>query len=356
MKKVLVFLCVVLASMSCSKTNDFQTAKSSDAVLFNYQIVFDRPTSYSGVQNDLTSIDGQKVFVHTFESTSGTQFRGFIPVSLDQDLSLSEFRSRIDDGMTGLEFESEGMLDMDRLSLRKSENVYDVSEILVSGSKAPKDEVANTFPSARVIQMETKTCPENHPDTNVQHKMLSSSLDSWIPDAFAYNIAPSSSFPGKRFLATGMIWTTQNPFGPWSSSSVTFEPDFNLNNHSNSQLGPGTYLDNAQYINGVPNVVYAASSLPLAYLDTRDLDPNYVKTFTIGCPDATQINHNTIYLNYIVTNVGNTNIDNAGVVFQRGYIWPSWMYNTWSVFSFESHKPFSGSWPISVPGSGSWSK
>jgi hypothetical protein len=171
-----------------------------------------------------------------------------------------------------------------------------------------------------------------------------------------------------------MIWAASNPFGTWSDN-VTFEPDFNLNNSEDSQLGPGTYLHDREYTKGIPNVHYAASSLPRAYLDTRLGDKSETMTFTIGSADAAQIESIKQYKNYTVTDAGIADEDNAQVIFQRGQRFPIQVYSTWSVFNSDyyltkkkkikivdidnevpGYRPFDSGWPISVPGTGTWYK
>lgn len=374
------FALMAMGVLSCTKEENLEQENSR---LSNYQIIFSDPISYDNLSKKLSHAAVEKensMVIH--EMSDGNQiWRGFVP--LRHSLTKQEFKNSIDKGVSGLKSEAGSVYRT--VDESKSMNIgsydYKIHELLIYSTDTKQASIEVAFPGAKIVAMSQGLNEGRRNQSEIKKKTTISDDDSWVPDVYAYNITNSVSYPGKRFLANAMIWTTDDPFGEWSNN-VTFEPDFNLNNSSGSTLGPGTYLDKSEYINGVPDIYYAASSLPMAYLDTRDLDEDYIKTFTIGCPDASLINNNLIYLNYIVTEDGDADEDNAHVIFQRGQRVPSWVYNTWSVFNSDfvfsdliningvditivdidnevpGYWPFTGSndWPISVPGNGSWSK
>jgi hypothetical protein len=284
------------------------------------------------------------------------------------------FKQTITNGLHGLENDTSIKLENYKSQTKQdiiiNDNVYRISEVVITNSRLMQTDVEKIFSTSRIINLKKRKTSYTK-NVEEESSQKSNSDDVWIPDAYGYSIKASTSYPGKRYLKLQMIWITSDPFGEWSDN-VTFEPDFNLNNSSGSSLGPGTYLDDSEYLNGVPNVHYAASSLPMAYLDTRDTDANYIKTFTIGCPDASEITSFKNYINYIVTDIGDADVDNGQVISQRGQRYPSNVYNTWSVFNTDfyiggvkvvdidnevpGYRPFGSGWPVSVPGSGTWYK
>ncbi len=359
---------------SCSKDEDLSQEQSAVDTESNFQVLFEKPISYSELESQINQLGISKssiVVTHNF-SLGGTPFRGFVP--LTENSNQITFNETINKGISGLESEPEIQIgkyvSKSSGSVSRSQELYNISEMMITNVSLDENKVNEIFSSSKVIRSEKQSIPDVRRESN-NFSQRNGSSDSWIPDAYGYRIKESTSYPGKRYLLTAMIWITNDPFGEWSDN-VTFEPDFNLNNSSNSSLGPGTYLDDSEYINGVPNVHYAASSLPRAYLDTRDTDPNHIKTFTIGCADAAEIKSFKQYKNYIVTDEGNADQDNAQVVFQRGQRWPANVYNTWSVFNDDfyvsgvlvvdidnvvpSVRPFGSGWPISVPGTDTWYK
>lgn len=358
MKKILMIIAISAMITSCSKDENLMQEQSVVDTESNFQVLFESPISYSELESQISELGISKssvVVTHNF-SLGGTPFRGFIP--LKEDSNEISFNETINKGVSGLENETEiqtgKYASKSGGSVSRSKKLYNISEMMITNVSVDESKVSGVFSTSKVIRSDKRAVADTRKESN-QYFQKSSSADSWIPDAFAYRIQESASYPGKRYLLTIMIWATNEPFSEWSDN-VTFEPDFNLNNSVDSSLGAGTYLDDSEYINGVPNVHYAASSLPRAYLDTRFMDPSEVKTFTIGCADAADIKSFKQYKNYIVADEGGADQDNAQVIFQRGYRSPNFVYNTWSVFSNESHRPFGSSWSISVPGTDTWYK
>lgn len=374
MKKFLMIIAISAMITSCSKDENLMQDQSVVNTESNFQVLFETPIPYSELESRIDQLGISKssvVVTHNF-SLGGTPFRGFIP--LRENSNEISFNETINKGISGLENETEiqtgKYASKSGGSVSRSKELYNVSEMMITNVTVDESKVSDVFSTSKVIRSEKRDIAGTEKESK-QYSQKSGSSDSWIPDAYGYRIQESTSYTGKRYLLTAMIWATTDPFGDWSDN-VTFEPDFNLNNSSNSSLGPGTYLDDSEYINGVPNVHYAASSLPRAYLDTRDTDANHIKTFTIGCADAAEIESFKQYKNYIVTDEGDADQDNAQVIFQRGQRWPSNVYNTWSVFNDDfyvggvlivdidnvvpSERPFGSGWPISVPGTDTWYK
>ncbi len=314
---------------SCSKDENPSEEKSIQGSSF--QVLFENPVSYSKLESQIKQLEIKKssvVVTHNF-LLGEIPFRGFVP--LDEISDEASFRETIEKGINGLENEARinigEYIEPASALVSRSQEIYEISEVMITDVIVDRKTISKIFLESKVIQLKEKNIV-GIKEGVIQNSQKSNSDDSWIPDAFGYRIEESTSYPGKRYLLTAMIWATSEPFGEWSDN-VTFEPDFNLNDSSGSSLGSGTYLHDGEYANGIPKVYYAASNLPRAYLDTRDTDPNHIKTFTIGCADAADIESFKQYENYIVTNKGDANQDNAQVVFQRGQRFPSNVYNTW---------------------------
>jgi len=362
---------------SCSKDEGLLQEQSAVGTESNFQVSFGEPVSYSELESQIDELGISKssvIVTHNF-SLGGTPFRGFVP--LKENSNEITFKETINKGISGLENETE--IQVGKFApkssgpVSRSKELYDISEMMITSVFIDESKVNNMFAASRVTRSEKRDVTGVGKQSQ-KYSQKSSSGDSWVPDAYGYRIQESTSYPGKRYLLTAMIWATSDPFGEWSDN-VTFEPDFNLNNSLGSSLGAGIYLDDSEYTTGVPNIHYAASNLPRAYLDSRLGDGEYTKTFTIGCADAAEIESFTQYKNYIVTDPGNASQDNARVAFQRGQRWPANVYSTFSVFNSDYYdktgtvklidienevpevRPFGeSSWPISVPGTGTWYK
>jgi len=179
-------------------------------------------------------------------------------------------------------------------------------------------------------------------------QMTTLALDSstWAPKMGYSFIHPSSH--GGRYTSQYMWWNNVSGF----NSTSTYEHDFFLNNYDGK-----TYLDAGQDYWGFPNITYASSNLPRAYFDTRAMDADGEKAYTIGSAKASDIQANTgyWYLNYIRTANGNTNTDSGKLQAQLGYRSPSWCYSTWCSFS-ESIINLIPAWKVGVPGSWYWQR
>ncbi len=106
----------------------------------------------------------------------------------------------------------------------------------------------------------------------------------------------------------------ENNFGPLE----TYEHDFILNASEGSHFGPGTYLDPAQYGNGIPILTTWKSNMPGPYLDTRAFDPDYQKAYTIGTYWAPNMIEDKWYYTIVVTPNTSTQYDNAMMIAQKG--------------------------------------
>lgn len=178
--------------------------------------------------------------------------------------------------------------------------------------------------------------------------LQSSDPNTWSPQQ-GYSYVFPSSVQGERYTTQYMWWTNVSGF----NSTSTYEHDFFLNNYDGQ-----TYLDSGQDLWGFPDVTYAASNLPRAYLDTRFSDPEGEKAYTIGSSEASSIQAYTSYwyLNYIRTLEGNADTDTGKLQAQLGYRYPSWCYeNTWCSYAITTINLIPA-WNISVPGSQYWSR
>lgn len=372
MKKILMIIAISAMITSCSKDENLMQDQSVVDIESNFQVLFENPVSYSELESQIDQLGISKssiVVTHNF-SLGGTPFRGFIP--LKENSNEISFNETINKGISGLENETEiqtgKYASKSGGSVSRSKELYNISEMIITNVSIDESKVSGVFSTSKVIRSEKRDIADAEKESK-QYSQKSSSADSWIPDAYGYRIQESTSYTGKRYLLTAMIWITNDPFGEWSDN-VTFEPDFNLNNSVDSSLGAGTYLDDSEYVTGVPNVHYAVSSLPRAYLDSRLGDDEHIKTFTIGCADAAEIESFKQYKNYIVADAGDADQDNARVAFQRGQRVPVNVYSTFSVFNSDypqlnvdidnevpEVRPFGESpWPISVPGTDTWYK
>lgn len=176
---------------------------------------------------------------------------------------------------------------------------------------------------------------------------------TYTPRGGTIEAKPSSA--GGRYLLLGMAWNNVSAF-TWIS---TFEADFFLNNDPNSSLGRGTYLDRTEYTEWnyrrIPRLIYASSTLPRPYLDTRLGDPANEIAYTIGSADADAIVTGTMYYNYIRTWSGDASQDNAKFSSQLGYRSPPNDFSTWGSYGSDRHPIFSA-WTIGIPAAFSWSK
>lgn len=168
--------------------------------------------------------------------------------------------------------------------------------------------------------------------------------ENWSPEQGWSYVYPS--LYGGRYTWQFMWWDDTGGF----NSNSTYEHDFFLNNYDGR-----TYFDSRQTWDGFPLVIYAVSSLPAAYLDTRSGDPRGELAYTIGSARASDIRANIPYWydNYIRMVNGNTNSDSGKLWGQRGYRNPSWCYSVWCSFG-SNWDPIVSAWNIPVPGTRSW--
>lgn len=124
-----------------------------------------------------------------------------------------------------------------------------------------------------------------------------------------------------------IYWDSPSRVSGFEANSA-YEHDFFLNDSDESQHGPGTYLDDSDGLDRVPDVSHWSSTLPRAYMDTRSGDPDFLKSFTIGSADGDAIQSGVLYTSYIRTVNGDTNIDNGFLQAQLGYRFPSGCYST----------------------------
>jgi len=186
---------------------------------------------------------------------------------------------------------------------------------------------------------------------------LKDAIDTYIPFVGYYFIYPSQHGEDQRYVKNYFAWE-ENDF----EQGEGYEHDFTLNNSPNSSLGPGTYLNKKQYIDGVPNVNYAAAgNMSGAYLDTRFMDPSYYKSFTIGTGRGPELPTMTWVWTYIRTDEGNADVDNAEIGAQYSISDNEDCSSTWCMFSEAFQElniydcPGGGSpWCSEVPGQNKW--
>jgi len=97
-----------------------------------------------------------------------------------------------------------------------------------------------------------------------------SSILGWLPRRGSIDIQPSTS-PGERYISQTIYWDSPSRVAGFDENSA-YEHDFFLNDSDTSLHGPGTYLDDSDGFDQIPDVSHWSSSLPSAYLDTRSGD------------------------------------------------------------------------------------
>lgn len=251
-----------------------------------------------------------------------------------------------------------------------------ISRLLVSGSRDQLERlVAESSLVARVelreqpIEREpTPTPPTVSPlptptasgesfEMNMQSVQQTSSTATsstlgWLPRRGNIDIRPSST-PGERYVIQTIYWDSPSRVAGFDEDSA-YEHDFFLNDSDTSQYGQGTYWDDSDGLDQVPDVSHWSSNLPSAYLDTRSGDPGFIKAFTIGSADGNAIQSGTWYNSYIRTVNGDANMDNGLLQAQLGYRFPSWCYTTWCVFGSD-HVDIYPEYKVDpIPGIFSW--
>src|SRR4029079_1292729 len=138
-------------------------------------------------------------------------------------------------------------------------------------------------------------------------------------------------------------------------NDATFELDFVLNNQSNSNLGPGTYLDSYTGAYGFPRYEYAVTNQPSAYLDSRSGDDlSFSIAYTLGCANATQLRANTTYYTYWRTRNGSATRDNGEVIAEVGHNVCNGGVSTWCSGYNPTRTNITPEWGIGVPGTRNW--
>ncbi len=205
----------------------------------------------------------------------------------------------------------------------------DVVTMLVSGDAVALSEVARSSLVTRV-EIQGETTRNSRSDTDNTRGLMPQTLVSsstWMPSQGDVHVHPSS-YAGERYVTNWMKWNDVAGFG----SNSTYEHDFFLNDSDNSKYGPGTYLSDAETWNGIPNVSYWSTSLPRPYLDTRTTDPDYLKSYTVGCSDGDALAADVWYYTYVRAANGDAEIDNGFLQGELGHREPSWCYeSTWCV-------------------------
>lgn len=191
------------------------------------------------------------------------------------------------------------------------------------------------------------------PQTQLSSNVAAVPANQWMPTRGVVDIYPSDLYPGERYIDNRMYWASAASLSGFDANSA-YEHDLFLNNSSGSQYGPGTYLTDAQSLNGIPTIFYWNSNLPSPYLDTRFGDPDYLKSFTIGCAEADSIVHNTWYSYYIRAANGTATTDNGFLQAQLGHRTPTNCYTTWCVFG-DQHRDIYAPYTIDpIPGTFEW--
>lgn len=175
---------------------------------------------------------------------------------------------------------------------------------------------------------------------------------TWTPDQGKVTTMQYGST--KRQVYSEFKWFNK----PFSVFGYTYEHDFFLNNYATSSLGFGTYLLRNTNGSGFPICTWA-TNMPNAYLDTRLCDENSFQgtsnevPYTIGCGEGYNLAKNIVYWTQILTDNGNTNIDNGKLTAQAGTQVPVGCTSVWCSFSYQQI-PIIGAWNIPVPGTISW--
>ncbi len=166
---------------------------------------------------------------------------------------------------------------------------------------------------------------------------------AWMPQR-GYVYTYPSSVSGERYSSNYMIWDSTPNFVETS----TYEHDFYLNNYDGL-----TYLSSREDSQYRPLVTYAASSLPMPYLDTRFYDDRRELAYTIGSAAPVTIVRSYWYNNYTRIKNGNTSSDSGKLSAQLGYRSPVSCYTTWCSWPLQTEKIIPA-WQIGVPGGWYW--
>ena len=150
------------------------------------------------------------------------------------------------------------------------------------------------------------------------------SLDELVPNSGVSQFNPSVH--GGRYVYQTMNWDLPN-----FSEEQTYEHDLFLYNYDGK-----TYLDGSTtlYPGCWPEYVYAATSLPAAYVDTR-FDKDMVSceieelAYTIGVTQASALQAHVEYYIYIRTENGNDLSDKFKLQGQIGHRSPSDCHWAW---------------------------
>ena len=220
-------------------------------------------------------------------------------------------------------------------------------------NKTPLDR--NTQPSPNKIERTPKKTSQTESTVSVN-----AAITQALPSVPRYGTSYTypSSVSGQRYTRQYMKWE-------WISfaSNQTYEHELFFENH-----------DRASYLNGsstaypgcFPVVTYASTSWPASvrpYLDTRVKPADEgigceegELEFTIGAFQASQLQANTLYNNYIRTTNGNASNDRFRVAGQVGHQNPSNCpsgQETWCVYR-DLGVDFLQAWNTEVPGTKQW--
>lgn len=290
---------------------------------------------------------------------------GMLPVSAGEDgpaikAALSEGRrvfledlAAADPGMNGVEAVMRvAHMDLSNdikqaLSTPDPLEMDRISGLVVAGTPAQLEH-ATELHAMGILFPSTAADRESSP---IEPLATSTAAATWVPRSGYIQVQPSRN-AGQRYVQQGIFWDNVSSF----PANSTYEADFFLNNSSGSSLGPGTYLDRSQTsVTAMPNVVYAASDFPRAYLDTRFSDGSIEIAYTIGCADGRALRSGYEYITYIRTRNGDASRDNAKASAQLGQRIPSWNYSTWGSFAVAA-QTIVPAWSMAIPSAISWNR
>lgn len=348
------FIATLLFFANCENTpiND-----QLEEVLFA-EIEFKEPISFTEFQRFTNEYQLEPMLIeHEFSIDGNETMTGFLPTNKFE--TESEYQQKLNEGMVGLTENLSNAFD-DAILKNFRQNLSDYTTNNFNSNELKTNFYLIKSITASINDNITDKL-KNHPNINYLFLMDEQKLNtngsepttnndknnvSWLPEQSIYSINESQDFTNQRFVAQLMYWDDVSDF----TNNTTYEQDFFLNSDPNSKLGSGTYLTENQN-SWYPDITYAASNFPYAYLDTRFSDPSTEESYTIGCAKAENLQSYNVYITYIVTDHGTSNPDNGKISGQIGSRTPQSCYSTWCVFSSQTESIVSA-WDVDVPGSG----
>lgn len=235
---------------------------------------------------------------------------------------------------------------------REEEEIRVTGLVLLGPSRAATG--LEDAPSVRRVDMQAGTAPASSFSAPMPTLAAATaySNEQWVPQK-GHVSTGQSSVGTDRFVYQEFVFDNVSAY----AGNRTYEHEFYLNEDPKSDLGPGVYLDRIELVGRYPRTTYTATNLPMPYLDTRFLDPNYEISYTIGSSNASALVRGQSYWTYIRTRKGTADRDNAKVQAQIGHRVPESCHASWCSFKIQPPVRLTpGLWPVPVPGTTAWKR